>query len=93
MLEASKGLVIITGVSPVAEHLADVAVGPFFTLIAVVGGVRRGVGHLHLCGTVLGVVEVKAVTDVTEQPRGGLLLHRFLVMAAENKSAAPCVTE
>lgn len=74
-----------------AEHLTDVAVGPFFTLIAVVGGMWRGVGHLHLCGTVLGVMEVKAVTDVTEQPRGELLLHRFLVMATENKSAAPCV--
>lgn len=93
MLWASEGLVIIAGVSPVAEHLTDVAVGPFFTLIAVVGGMWRGVGHLHLCGTVLGVMEVKAVADVTEQPRGGLLLHRFLVMAAENKSAAPCVTK
>lgn len=76
-----------------AKDLTDVAVGPFFALIAVVGGVWRGVGHLHLCGAVLGVMEVKAITDVTEQPWGRLLFHGFLVMAAEKKQAAPCVTE
>lgn len=80
-----KGLVVITGVGPVAKDLTDVTVGPFFALSAVVGGVWRGVGHLHLCGTVLGVVEVEAVADVTEQPRGKLLLRGFLVMAAKEK--------
>lgn len=68
-----------------AKDLADVAVGPLFTLIAMVGGVWGGVGHLHLCGTVLGVVEVEAVTDVTEQPRGRLLLHGFFVKTEKKK--------
>lgn len=76
-----------------AKDLTDVAVGPLFALIAMVGGVWRGVGHLHLCRTVLGVVEVEAVADVTEQPWGRLLLHRLLVVAAEKKKAAPCVTD
>lgn len=88
-----KGLVIITGFGPVAKDLTDIAVGPFFALIAVVGGVWRGVGHLHLCGTVLGVMEVKAVADVTEQPGRSLLLHGFLVMAAEKRKSALCVTK
>lgn len=81
--KALKGLVIVTGLGPVAKDLTDVAVGPLFTLIAVVGGVWRGVGHLHLSGTVLCVVKIKTVTDVTEQPWGRLLLHGLLVMAAE----------
>lgn len=93
MKKASKGLVIVTGVGPVAEDLTDVTVGPLFALIAVVGGVWRGVRHLHLCGTVLGVMEVEAVADVTEQPWGRLLLHRFFVMAAEKKKATLCVTD
>lgn len=76
-----------------AKDLTDVAVGTFFALTAVVGGVWRGVGHLHLCGTVLCVVEVEAVTDVTEEPRGKLFLHGFLVMAAEKKKAVWCVTD
>lgn len=76
-----EGLVVVTGFGPVAKDLTDIAVGPFFALIAMVGGVWRGVGHLHLCGTVLGVMEVKAVTDVTEQPWGRLLLRGFFVMA------------
>lgn len=79
--KALKGLIIVTGVGPVAKDLTDVAVWPFFTLIAVVGGVWGGVGHLHLCGAVLGVVEVEAVADVAEQSRGRLLLRGLLVMA------------
>lgn len=81
----SKGLVIVTGVAPVTEDLADVAVGPLFPFGAVVGGVGRRVGHLRLCRAVLRVVEVEAVADVTEKPRGKLLLCRFLVMAAKKK--------
>lgn len=75
-----------------AKDLTDVAVGSFFALTAMVGGVWRGVGHLHLCGTVLSVVEVEAITDVTEQPWRRLLLHRFLVMAAAKKKANLCAT-
>lgn len=74
-----------------AKNLTNVTVGPFFTLTAMVGGVWRGVGHLHLCRTVLSVMEVKAITDITEQPWGRFLLYRFLVMAAEKKKAAPCL--
>lgn len=73
------------------EDLADVAVGPLFSFIAVVGGVRRGVGHLRLCWAVLCVVEVEAITDVTEKPWRKLLLCRFLVMAAKkSKRAVQC---
>lgn len=81
MEKGLKGLVVITGIGPVAKDLTDAAVWPIVTLTAVVGGVRRGVGHLHLRRTVLGVVEVEAVADVTEQPRWKLLLRGFLVMA------------
>lgn len=81
--KASEGLVVVTGFGPVAKDLTDVAVGPLVALAAVVGGVRRGVGHLHLRGAVLCVVEVKAVADVAEQPRGKLLLHGLLFKTAE----------
>lgn len=80
-----KGLVIVTGVGPVTKDLADVAVGPLFSFIAVVGGVRRGVGHLRLRWAVLCVVEVEAIADVTEEPWRKLLLYRFLVVAAKRK--------
>lgn len=70
----SEGLVVVTGLGPVSEHLADVAVGPRLPLAAVVGAVWRRVGLLRLCGAVLRVVEVKAVADVAEQSRGDLLL-------------------
>lgn len=83
--KALKGLVIIARFCPVAKHLADVTVGSFFALITMVSGVGRGVGHLHLCGTVLCVMKVEAVTDVTEQPWGRLLLHRFFIDAAEKE--------
>lgn len=66
-----------------SKDLTDVAVGTLVAFIAVVGGVRRRVGHLHLCGTVLCVMEVEAITDVAEQPRGRLLLHGFLVETAK----------
>lgn len=69
-----------------AKDLTDVTVGPLFTLATMVGGVWREVGHLHLCGTILGVMEVEAIADVTEQPWGWLLLDRFLFVAAEKSS-------
>lgn len=76
-----KGLVIVTGVSPVTEDLADLAVGPLFSFTAVVGGVWGGVGHLRLGRAVLGVVEVEAIADVTEKSRRKLLLCGFLAVA------------
>ncbi|TNN54564.1 Leucine-rich repeat-containing protein 43 [Liparis tanakae] len=88
-----KNIAASKGIGPVAKDLTDAAVWPIFTRSAVVGGVWRGVGHLHLCRTVLGVVEVEAVADVTEQPRRELLLRGFLVMAAENKRGAPYVSK
>lgn len=79
--KASEGLVIVTGVSPVAENLTDVTVRPFLAFGAMVGGVWRGVWHLSLCGAVLGVMEVETIADVTEQPWGELLFNRLFVMA------------
>lgn len=76
-----KGLVIVTGVSPVTEDLADLAVGPLFSFTAVVGGVWGGVGHLRLGRAVFGVVEVEAIADVTEKSRRKLLLCGFLAVA------------
>ena len=81
--KALKGLVVVTGFGPVAKDLTDVAIRPLFTLIAVVSGVWRGVGHLHLCGTVLSVMEIETVTDVTEQSGGRLLLLNLLFMPVE----------
>lgn len=83
--KALKGLVIVTGVSPVPKDLTDVAVGPLLTLIAMVGGVWRGVWHLRLRRTILSVVEVKAVADVAEEPRRRFLLCRLLVVAVEQE--------
>lgn len=68
-----------------AKDLADVAVGPLFVLIAVVGGVRRRIWNLRLCGTVLRVVEVEAVADVAEQSRGRLFLYGLLLKAAQRQ--------
>lgn len=82
-----KGLVVCTGIGPVAKDLADVAVGPLFALVAVVGSVWRRVWHLHLCGTVLGVVEVEAVTDVAEQSWWSLLLYGLLKAAQRTKKS------
>lgn len=72
-LEPLEGLIIVAGLRGVSEGLADVAVGPLVGRVAVVGGVRYRVGALGLSGTVLGVVEVKAVADVAEQTGGRLL--------------------
>lgn len=61
-----EGLIIVAGLRGVSEGLADVTVGPLVGRVAVVGGVRYRVGALGLSGTVLCVVEVKAVADVAE---------------------------
>lgn len=83
---SSEGLVVVAAVGPVAKDLADVAVGPLLGLAAVVGRVWGGVGGLRLRGAVLGVVEVEAVADVAEEPRGGLPLGRLLLMAGGEKT-------
>lgn len=72
-----------------AEDLADVAVGSLLSFTAVVGGVWGGVGRLRLGRAVLRVVEVEAIADVTEKPRGKLLLHGFLVVAAMKRRRQP----
>lgn len=72
-LEPLEGLIIVAGLCGVSEGLADVAVGPLVRRVAVIGGVRYGVGALGLSGTVLRVVEVEAVADVAEETRGHLL--------------------
>lgn len=63
---SSEGLVVVAAIGPVAEDFTDITVGPLFSLAAVVGCVRWRVGTLCLRGTVLSVVEVKAVADVAE---------------------------
>lgn len=78
--KALKGLVIGTGFSPVAKHLAGVAVGPLLALTAMVGGVWGGFGYLLLEGTVLCFVEIEAVANVAELPRRKFLLFRLLVI-------------
>lgn len=58
------------------KHLTDFTVRPLLAAAAVVCGMGRVLRDLCLRGTVLCVVEVKAVTDVTEESRFllGLLL-------------------
>lgn len=51
-----KRLIVVAGVRPVAEDLADVTVRSFIVGTAMVGGVRWGVEHLVLGGTVFCVV-------------------------------------
>lgn len=72
-MEPLEGLVIVAGLCGVSKGLTDVAVGPLVSRVAVISGVRYGVGALGLGGTVLRVVEVKAVADIAEQARGRLL--------------------
>lgn len=72
--EPLESLIIIAGLGGVAERLADVTVGPLFCRVAVVRRVGYRVGALGLSRAVFGVVEVKAVADVTEQTRRCLLL-------------------
>lgn len=65
-LEPLEGLIIVAGLRRVSEGLADVTVGPLVGRVTVIGGVRYRVGALGLSGTVLRVVEVKAVADIAE---------------------------
>lgn len=76
----SEGLVVIAVSCPVPKHLAGVAVGPLLPPAAVVCGVWRLLQHLRLGRAVLGVVEIKAATDVAEEARR-LLGQAFLLTA------------
>lgn len=78
-----EGLVVVTGVSPVAKGLTDVTISSLLILTAVVGGVEWGVRHLHLSGTVFCIMEVEAVTYVTEEPGWDLLFGGAFVKTAE----------
>ena len=64
------------------KHLTDVTVGAFLAPTAVVCGVGWVLRHLGLGGTILCVVEIKAVTYVTEE--AGFLLGLFLLVIAAN---------
>ena len=79
---SSEGLVIIAVSSPVPKHLADFTVWAFLAPTAMVCGVGRVLRHLGLGGTILCVVEIKAVTYVTEE--AGFLLGLFFLVIAAN---------
>lgn len=79
---SSEGLVVIAVGSPVPKHLTDFTVGAFLAPTAVVCGVGRVLGHLGLGRTILCIVEIKAVTYVTEE--AGFLLGLFLLVIAAN---------
>lgn len=78
-----EGLVVVTGVSPVSKGLTDVTISSLLILTAVVGGVGWGVRHLHLSGTFFCIMEVEAVTYVTEEPGWDLLFGGAFVKTAE----------
>lgn len=75
---SSEGLVVVAVGCPVAKHLTDLTVRALLAPTAVVCGVGGVLRHLRLGRTVLGVVEVEAVTYVTEEAR--FLLGLFLLV-------------
>lgn len=75
---SSEGLVVVAVGGPVPEHLTDLTVRALLAPAAVVRGVRWVLGHLRLGGTVLCVMEIEAVTYVTEEAR--FLLGLFLLV-------------
>ena len=77
---SSEGLFIIAVSSPVPKHLADFTVWAFLAPTAMVYGVGRVLRHLGLGGTILCVVEIKAVTYVTKE--AGFLLGLFFLVIA-----------
>ena len=77
---SSEGLFMIAVSSPVPKHLADFTVWAFLAPTAMVCGVGRVLRHLGLGGTILSVVEIKAVTYVTEE--AGFLLGLFFLVIA-----------
>lgn len=74
----SERLVVIAVGGPVPKHLADFTVRALLAPTAVVCGVGGVLRCLRLGGAVLRVVEVKAVTYVTEEAR--FLLGLFLLV-------------
>lgn len=78
----SECLVVIAVGGPVPEHLTDFTVRALLAPTAVVCGVGRVLRRLRLGGAVLCVVEVKAVTYVTEEAR--FLLGLFLLVVTKN---------
>lgn len=80
-----ESLIVIAGLRPVAEGLTDVTVRSFIIGTAVIGGVWWGVQHLVLGGTVLCVVQVKAVTYVTEETGRGFLFIRWLGVTRQRR--------
>lgn len=79
---ASEGLIVVAVGCPVPKHLTDLTVRPLLTPAAMVRGMRRVFRHLCLGGAVLCVMEIKAVTNVTEQ--AGFLLGLFLLVITTN---------
>lgn len=71
------------------KHLADVAVGALLAAAAMVRGVWRVLRCLCLGGTVLRVMQIKTVTDVTEEA-GFLLGLPFLVITARSTWERGC---
>lgn len=78
----SECLVVIAVGGPVPKHLTDFTVWALLAPTAVVCGVGRVLRRLRLGGAVLCVVEVKAVTYVTEEAR--FLLGLFLLVVTRN---------
>lgn len=79
---SSESLVVIAVGCPVPEHLTDFTVGAFLAPTAVVCGMGGVLRHLCLGRTILCVVEIKAVTYVTEEAR--FLLGLFLLVITTN---------
>lgn len=65
----SESLLIITILRIMAKAFTDFAVGPLLVAAAMVTRRGRAVLFHGLLGAVIRVVQVKAVTDVTEEPR------------------------
>lgn len=81
---SSEGLVVIAVGGPVPKHLADFTVRAFLAPTAVVCGMGGVLRHLRLGRTILCVVEIEAVTYVTEEAR--FLLGLFLLVVTANVS-------
>lgn len=70
-----------------SKNLTDVTIGPLLILTAMICGVGWRVRSLHLGRAILCVMEVEAVTDVTEQPWWRLLLGGAFVKTEEERGS------